>query len=145
MRHRGFTLVEVLAVLAVLGVLAALGFSSLNTYIQSSRLREATLTLAQTIRSVGGAALTNSQPYNAQLTLNSGSITWQSDDTAYAQAVSVTLPYGATVSSCSCSAKAYRLSFTGRGLPLAGYDLQVSLYGKARTVTVLPTGKVVLP
>jgi type IV pilus assembly protein PilA len=48
-RHSGFTLLELLVVIAMIGVLAAIGFNSLTQFRAGQRLREAQLEFSQTV------------------------------------------------------------------------------------------------
>ena len=52
MRAHGFTLIEVILVLAILGVVVAFGFPIYHGYIQPARLMEATAQLGQLSKEV---------------------------------------------------------------------------------------------
>lgn len=52
MRAHGFTLIEVILVLAILGVVVAFGFPIYHSYIQRARLMEATAQLGQLSKEV---------------------------------------------------------------------------------------------
>ncbi|MBF6593792.1 MAG: prepilin-type N-terminal cleavage/methylation domain-containing protein [Thermaceae bacterium] len=145
--RKGFTLIEMLVVLGILAIIFALGFPGLRNYIQASYLRSAVTALAQSLKQVGSIALTRSEPYHLNMTVNSGALSWTSDaDTTNTNLVRTTLPYNAQIAGFDCSNSSnYTLSFTGRGMPTTGCSISVSLNGKTRLVTVLLTGKVVTP
>jgi prepilin-type N-terminal cleavage/methylation domain-containing protein len=135
MKRAGFSLMELLLVIAIVGVLAGLGTSSFQRYVRSLRVQESTQKVAHFVQQARNRALKQSEAYLLHV---SGS-ELKLYDTSGTLVKEVTLPNGATV------APAGTLLLTGRGLPVQQQAFTVHVQGRSKRVVVLPTGKVVIP
>lgn len=135
--HKGFSLLEILVVLAVLGVLLGLSGFLLSGYLRQQRLNEATRMFGETLRRVAETATGESQGYRVTTTGNT--VNWQASvdpGTPKTQ----TLPNGVTLS------PAVTFDFTGRGiLEGTGRLFTITLGSEARKVYLAPTGTVMYP
>jgi prepilin-type N-terminal cleavage/methylation domain-containing protein len=132
---RGFSLLEILLILAVLGILLGISGFLLSGYLRQQRLNEATRVLGETLRHVAELATTQSQEFT--LTFSSTTITWQNEDAVSNNQV---LPNSTTL-----TAPISTIKFSGRGLPETGGAFSVSLNSETRTVYLSPTGAVIYP
>ena len=130
----GFSLLELLIVLAVLAVLLGIGGVYLGGFIAEGRLNESAEELGATLRHVGDVAITKSEEIT--LSVSNSTLTW-TDGTGTVLG-SRTLPNGATAT------PAGTLRFSGRGLPVTGHAFKVAQASGSRTVHLLPTGAVIL-
>ena len=133
-RTKGFSLVELLLVIAVLGILLSIGAITLNKVIKTQKLQEATVTLAENLRQAGNHARLESR--TVRVKVSSSSISWDYGTDA-SQFKSDKIPYSASIS------PAATITFSGRGLPLASSSFTVGLYSKSKQVFLLPTGAVI--
>lgn len=140
MRRQGFTLLEMLVVLAILGILLALAAPGLLGYINNVRANEAAATLAAGLRQAGGAALARSETITVSVTDGAHTISWKGATDA--AAITQPLPHNAAVTGVT---PAGTITFSGRGLPTEQYTVQLKARDVTRTVVVLVTGKVVVP
>ena len=130
----GFSLLELLVVLAVLAVLLGIGGVYLSSFIAQARLNESAEDLGATLRRVSDVAITKSEEIT--LSVNETTLTWQ--DGAGAVLGSRTLPNEAT------AAPTDTVVFSGRGLPVTQHTFTVSQANGSKTVYLLPTGAVIL-
>jgi type II secretion system protein H len=139
-KRKGFSLIEILVVLAVLGILLGIGGLFLNSAVQRQRLNEATRTLGETLRQVSENAVTKSQIVTATVTATG--ITWTNEDNV---TKSASLPHNATIAGFGTTTLPATISFNGRGLPDEGDRFSVTLNSQERRVNLLPTGAVTYP
>jgi type IV fimbrial biogenesis protein FimT len=137
-KRQGFTLIEILVVIAILGILLSIGAFNLSRYIQSSRLNEATKVVGESLRRVSELAITESQSMIA--TIDATSISW-ADAVTKTPRGTQTLPYTATISSMSAT----DIVFSGRGIPVQDESFEVSLGSKTKGVYLFVTGAVSYP
>jgi prepilin-type N-terminal cleavage/methylation domain-containing protein len=134
---RGFSLLEILAVLAILGILLGISGFLFSGVIQRQRLNEATRTFGESLRLVSETAITKSQTVTALI--KSDGVTWQDEDSKVG---SKSLPYGATLKAIAPDTFPLTVTFSGRGLPVEGHKFILELNNRARQVNLLPTGAV---
>lgn len=132
--RRGFSLLELLIVLAVIGVLLGLGAPLLNQFIAQRRLDEAAITLSNALRRAGDQAITQSE--SVTMTLNGSDISWQNE--ASQVLGKARLPNSAKLTPTTT------VTFSGRGLPTQKHDFTVSLASNQKAVYLLPTGAVII-
>lgn len=132
---RGFTLIEMLIVLAMLGILGAVTALSVQNYVKTLRANETARALANYIAQARDRALERSEAMSILLSGNDVNIY----DTAGHLVRQGHLPYQASATPTTT------LRFGGRGLPDRQYVFEVTVGPKTRKVVVLTTGKVVLP
>lgn len=137
-KQQGFTLVEILLVIAVLSILLGIGAFNLNRYLQATRLNEASKVMGETLRRVSELAITESQ--RITVTIGTDSISWKEEATNLSRG-NETLPYAAQISDKTSST----LTFTGRGLPLKDENFGISLGSKSKKVYLFVTGAVTYP
>ena len=137
--QHGFSLIEILVVIAILGILLSIGAFNLNTYTQQQRLNEAARTLGETLRQIGHDAMNESQEMILSQTTNQNQLSWQDETATSFQQI---LPYNITV---SAQVPAGNITFTGRGFPVLGYSFTLTLNSKTKVVNLLPTGAVIYP
>lgn len=135
MRRRGFTLIELLIVIAVVGTLLAIAAGSLQRYLQTLRLNESARITANILTEARSRAIRRSEAFSLELTGDRVRIR-DADGTMIKE---VEVPHRAQVSPQTT------VHFTGRGLPDRQYVFRVSTARGSRNVTLLPTGKVVIP
>ncbi len=142
MRRLGFTLLEMLVVLAIFGILGALAVANLNAYIQNSRLNQALQEVAEALRSVGNRALTESRGYTVTLTTGANSrLEW-----ANSEGTVGSLRVSNNVQIVSLDPSGSTIEYAGRGFPINQYRIGLQLGSRpVREVVLLPTGKVVTP
>lgn len=143
--RKGFSLVEILIVLAVIGIVLSIGYGGLQRWITVSRVQAGGQELVRLIRDVGSKALTNSQAYSIVVSVNGNSLVWHSNDVG-ATNQTFNLPSGVTVSYFNNPQSNGQIDFTGRGLPntSSNYQLKVKYGNLERTVVVLLSGKAVI-
>lgn len=140
--RQGFTLLELLVVLAVLGILGGLVTVNLNGYIQNSRLNQALQEVAEALRSVGNRALTESRGYTVTITTGAASrLEWANSEGAVG---SLQVPNNVQIVSLDPAGST--IQYAGRGFPINQYRIALQIGSRpAREVVLLPTGKVVIP
>lgn len=142
---KAFSLVELLVALGVLGIALGLGVPSIQSYTIRSQLNQTAEELATLVKQVAARALNTSEGHRLNVPL--GSILSWGPDRLDGQDVNVKLSHG-VLKSCtladgtSCGGL---LSFSGRGLPAAQYNLTLEHRGRTQKVVVLLTGKAVIP
>ena len=133
-RAKGFSLLELIVVLAVLGVLLGVGGIFLSQFLAEKRLEEAAVSLSAALRRAADQAQTQSQ--SVTLSAAERGLSWQGEagETLGAAA----LPSGATLT------PAATVVFSGRGLPQTRQSFTVSFKSEVKTVHLLPTGAVII-
>jgi prepilin-type N-terminal cleavage/methylation domain-containing protein len=132
----GFSLIELLVLIAVIGILMGIGALQMTKYIEQQRLTEAAKTLGETLRKIGHSAMTQSQEMTLDNTYNQTVLSWENED---AQTFEQVLPYDIKVTAQNPSGA---IIFNGRGFPVSGYSFTISRNSKTRVVHLLATGAV---
>jgi prepilin-type N-terminal cleavage/methylation domain-containing protein len=133
----GFTLMELLIVVAILGVLLSLSTWSLNGYIQRLRLEEGSRVAGSALQRVGEIAIKRNQTLRLTV-LNQNEFVWstQSDNVELGRS---RLPNNVIVSNQNPNGA---IVFSGRGLPQQQYSFTLTRNDLSQQVTLLPTGLV---
>ncbi|WP_169737082.1 GspH/FimT family pseudopilin [Deinococcus pimensis] len=148
----GFTLLEVLMTLLVAGMLVGIAVPPLLGVLNASRLRDANLALAGTLRQVASVAVRENRPYRLEVLVGEDALRFGPAGGSSASVVEV--PHGARVERVEwrsgeawVAADVRAVTFDGRGRPSIPVPLRftVRLGERERTVRLLPTGKVVVP
>ena len=131
----GFTLVEMLIVVAVMAVIVSISGVFLNRSVQQQRLNEAATVLSESLRQAANKAMTESRFIDVEV--KGDKVTWlaSSDSSAIK---TVLIPNKALVSPVKT------IKLTGRGLPETAQVFTASLNGKTKTISLLPTGVVMI-
>jgi prepilin-type N-terminal cleavage/methylation domain-containing protein len=147
LRRGGYTLVELVVVLAILGVLFGIGVGALMHYLQIQRLRAAAEVVKSTAVEARNRAGVESVGYRLAVCDDHSLAYAPEGGDACSTGTRRTLPYRARVElkNATCDASAALLRFSGRGLPLAQRCLEVTYAGRVRRVVVLLSGKVEVP
>ncbi len=132
---KGFSLIELLLVMAVLGVLLAIAGLNFNKFIKTQKLQEATSTLAENLRQAGNQARLESRELRIKSTSSSLSWDYGTDASLFKNQA---LPHSAVLSPVTT------VKFSGRGLPTTAATFTVTLYGNSKNVYLLPTGAVII-
>lgn len=150
----GFTLMEMLVVLAILGIIAAIGWGPYMQYRQAVQFQDAVSTVSQTLNMAGAESLKVNQQH--ELTIGVG-------DSQKGRIILKRLVTDTTISDTTLENGAYisqvmegtttmnnpTIIFTGRGRPNSAVtqpiNITVNLGRRSRVVRLLPTGKVTLP
>jgi prepilin-type N-terminal cleavage/methylation domain-containing protein len=137
-KRQGFSLLEILVILAVLGILLGISGFMLSGYLRQQHLNEATRMFGETLRRIAETATSESQGYTVTLTGNS--LSWRAT-------VDPGTPQLLTLSNdTALSSPVSSFAFTGRGiLDTTGHKFTLSLAGQTRTVYLAPTGAVMYP
>jgi len=134
-RSKGFSLLEILIVIAILSVLIAIFGGYLSGFIQNQRLNEGASVLSESIRQASNQARVESR--RIEVRVENDQVQWftKSNNSLIKEEK---IPHGVQLS------PEQTFVFTGRGLPETALSFDASLKSKNRTVTLLPTGAVVL-
>lgn len=148
-RHGGFTLLEMLVVLAVIAILLSIGFFSYRRYIARQNLTEAQQSLAQALNTARSESRRLSLDRRVQWKKGGNLLTVLSGDGA-TKIRDVPIPNGLTLTSKDTSPVGTTLNFTytapyGRTDAInTEFDLVNNTYGMTAIVRVIGvTGKVV--
>ncbi len=140
-RKGGFSLLEILVVLAVLGILLGISGFLLSGYLRQVRLNEATRTFGETLRRVSEIAATESQYMVLKIDITS--LRWREQGAPVTELRgSLDIP---NVEAIIMPTGGDEIEFTGRGLPQEGYLYQLVLGDRERSVYLAPTGAVIYP
>lgn len=149
--RRGFSLLELLVVVAVLGILLAITALGSRGYIEQLRFNEASATFKTTLERVRDEARNQSQPVVIQL--SGSTLRWGTPSTGLAagpvsvtlsgsaideELGRVTLPNGVEATGSPSST----VMLSGRGQPFNQTVYTVAKGKRNRTLTLLVTGKV---
>lgn len=130
----GFTVIEILLVLAVLGILMAIAFPSLNRYVQSSRFQQGVKVFEDALVTARDTATRTSSPIDFEV--DGQNVTW-SDVASSEQLSSSELPFGISIEG---GARSFEIS--GRGMPQVQERFDLSNETFSASVYLLPTGAV---
>ena len=134
--EQGFSLIELLVVMAFIGILLSIGALTLGRAIEQGRLNEASQTLGETLKVISQEAISSSQEIT--VTITSQGLSWLTES---GQSRSLSLPNSATLSSSRSS-----FTYSGRGFPIEGaVSFSIKRNEKTRAVNLFATGSVVYP
>lgn len=133
--QKGFTLIEMLMVMAVMGIVLALGINWYVSYNRSVQLSETTQQVTSFLRNVQETSLVNSMAY--RVTYVPATNVLQVRDSSNALVRTSKLRYG------SFDVWSEDVWFLSRGLPQKQYQMTLKNANKTRQVFVLVTGKVI--
>lgn len=140
MKQSGYTLIEVLVVIAILGILMGLSSWGLMGYLAKSRARETAEATAASLREAVNTALSRSEGITVKPTADNKGMNWKNGSGAVN--INAVLPNDGVIMGI---VPAEDIKITGRGLPLKQYKVNVKAANIDRTVILMITGKVVLP
>jgi general secretion pathway protein H len=145
-RQKGYSLVELLMVLAILGIALAITLPALGTYMRSYSARVGTDEFVSRMRLVRHLAIARHQPVSITVNAEDYSVPdWNDADIATADTRDFELPGGVSVVSgtgtvtfrsdgtCTTGATTVRLEIAMNGEITARYDVAVSAAGKIKT------------
>ena len=140
LKARGFSLIELLVVLAVHSVVLSIGSVTFAGYLKTLRLNEAVSQVAETLQRMSNDATRN----NLKVTLDESSLKesrlrWLAGTDLLGEEV---LPKGTEVQLVNRPSVA-SLDFSSRGLPYRQLTFEVKRSGLSQRVVLLPTGMVV--
>lgn len=139
----GFTLLEMLIILAIAGVLLSIAGLTLTNYNQNLQLAQATQTLDSTLRLISNEALKESRALTLdESSLSDGKLIWKANTSLVGE---VAMPSGVTVSVSNKDLTSEDVSFSGRGLPNQQATFTVTKGSKTDTIILLATGLVIHP
>ncbi len=147
MRQKGFSIVEILVVLAILAILLAIGYRGLLAYLEAQRMREAVENVKNTLFETRNRAALESQAYRLKVCGNDRLGLAKDGGGDPCASAGNPLPYGIQLGMFDglCTTAKTELRFTGRGLPVESRCFVLSYRTRSRKVAVLATGKVVTP
>jgi prepilin-type N-terminal cleavage/methylation domain-containing protein len=145
-RSQGFSLIEMLIVLAILGILSAIGIVNYNNYARSIRIKEVSNSIAQLFQDTSARAINKGTAIKIGFSLNQ---TAGADMTITGDGSSetISLENDAEITSVQNSSGAQTsVTFKARGRMDSGSTLVVTtqLGTQTRTVRLLITGKTVI-
>jgi len=137
---QGFSLIELLVVLAVLSIVLSIGSVTFTGYLKTLRLNEAVTEVAESLQRMSNDATRN----NLKVTLDESSLResrlrWLAGTELLGEEV---LPIGTEVQLINRPSVA-SLDFSSRGLPYRQLTFEVKRGGLSQRVVLLPTGMVV--
>jgi prepilin-type N-terminal cleavage/methylation domain-containing protein len=137
--RRGFTMLELLLVLAIVGILLGIGSVGVARYLNQLKINEAMRTVIDAINQASNEALRSSRELTFSTNTAKTRLRWQEGSTTIGQK---DLPKSATVT-ITRSIGNQTPSFTARGLPTQQLALTVQRGSDTRTLTLLVTGLVI--
>jgi prepilin-type N-terminal cleavage/methylation domain-containing protein len=139
MFKQGFSLLELLVVMAVLGILLAIGGWSGSRYIAQMRLNEAKRTAVEAVMKTANDALKQTRKLTLAIENSNSRLVWQEGTTVVGQQV---MPNGATV---AVQAQQYAgpIRFSSRGIPEQQITFRVTRGSSSKDFTLLITGLVI--
>jgi prepilin-type N-terminal cleavage/methylation domain-containing protein len=145
-RQKGFSLIELLMVLAIMGIAMAIALPALGQYMRSYSARVGTDEFVSRMRLVRHLAIARHQPVSITVNAKDYSVPdWGAPDIATAPTRDFELPGAVSVVSgtgtltfrsdgtCSSGATTVRLEIQMNGETTARYDVSVSTAGKIKT------------
>lgn len=147
-RKAGFTLLEMLVVMAITGVLLGLATPQFLAYQRAVQMREVNNAVAQTLQDASSSALRSNAAYTVAFNLNQANGAAISITTA-GTTQTVTLEGNATITSVTSGGVALspaQVVFTARGWPnlSAPVIVTTALGNRTGTIKLLLTGKPVI-
>lgn len=142
----GFTLFEILIVIAIIALLAAIAIPNLNRYQPNLKLSAAAKGLTEDLRYAQQLTITNQEIYSISLDLASARYQLLNLEAATSSVKEVFLPEGVVFDSASTTVSLIR--FNSYGAVSAGSSGQIFLKNsnnKFQIINVKPSGYVELP
>lgn len=147
MHAKGFTLLELMVVMALIGILGAIGTPKLMSYQRSVALKEARNQVVQTLRNASGRAIIDSASQTVTFSLNQGGGADLSVAAGGVTNSTIKLERDAAISAVTSNGtNVTTVIFDVRGRPNNSAPLLITtvLSDQSGQVRLLPTGKTVI-